>query len=177
MKKISSLSSSGLPRLGWRIILLDSGISLFLGLLVALIGGSLTTLGNGAGGGNGIPDLFFTLALLLGIPGLYLGVRGMIKRDEKQTQLALTFIGPLIISLGYILIAHTFDPCENGLWDLNSQIGETIPLCERFGSGINIHTRFHYLWHIVPTLPLVWLYGVLLKKRLPEALAKSQEKE
>jgi len=106
-----------------------------------------------------------------------LGARGLIKRDKKQTQLGLTFIGPLIISFGYILIAHTFDPCENGLWDMSSRIGETIALCERFGSGINIHTRFHYLWHILPTVPLVWLYGVVLKNRLPEVIVKTQTLE
>jgi len=38
-----------LARLGWKIILLDSGISLILGLLAALVGGSLNYLGNGAG--------------------------------------------------------------------------------------------------------------------------------
>ena len=167
MKTTRKISTSGLARLGWRIILLVSGISLLLGLLAALVGGSLTALGNGPGGGNDIPDLVFSISIIL---GLFLVFRGVIKREKTKTRWLFVFVGPLLISIGYILIAHTFDPCDNGLWDLSSRIGESIPLCERFGSEINIHTRFHYLWHIVPTLPLVWLYGVILIKRLPEVL-------
>ncbi len=171
MNSPRKISSSRLARLGWRIILLDAIISLVLGLLAALVGGSLTALGNGLGGGNGIPDLIFLIPVLL---GLFLYFRRVFKREKRKTDWLLAFIGPLLISIGYILIAHAFDPCNNGLWDLNSQIGDSVRLCERFGSEISIHTRFHYLWHIVATLPLVWLYGVVLKTRLPEVLEKTQ---
>jgi hypothetical protein len=174
MEKTSWFSTSGAVSLGWRIIILDSVISLLLGLLAALAGGSFTALGNGFGGGNGIPDLVFLIPVLI---GLFLIFRSVIKREDNKSFWLFAFIGPLIISIGYVQIAHTFDPCYNGLWDLSSRIDGRIALCERFGSEINIHTRFHYLWHIVPTLPLVWLYGVLLKKRLPEVLEKKQTKE
>ncbi|MBC8336570.1 MAG: hypothetical protein H8E29_15010 [Anaerolineales bacterium] len=167
LNRVNFLSVQRLARLGWWIILLNSGISLILGLLAALFGGSLTALGNGAGGWNGIPDFVFSIPILLGLAGLF---RGVTQRGEGQARWVLVFIGPLLISFGYLLIAHTFDPCLNGMWDIRSRIGETIPLCERFGSGINVHTRFHYLWHILPTLPLVWIYGRALKKQLPEVV-------
>jgi hypothetical protein len=162
------LSTFGLASIGWRIILLTGAISLLLGLLAALVGGRLTALGNGIGGGNGIPDLVFLLAVLMGLPGLFRGLVGVVRREKHQAKWLLVFIGPLLISSGYILIAHALDPCLNGLWDLSSRIGDTIPLCERFGSEINIHTRFHYLWHVLPALPLIWLYGNALKRWFPK---------
>lgn len=168
----SKISSSRLARFGWKIILIDSVISLFLGLLAALAGGSFTALGNGFGGGNGIPDLVFAFPMLL---GLFLVLRSVIKKEDKKSFWLFAFIGPLIISFGYVLIAHTFDPCYNGLWDMSSRIDGRIFLCERFGREINIHTRFHYLWHILPTLPLVWIYGYLLKKRLPEVIETQKD--
>ncbi len=166
MKDNRLLSAYGLARMGWRIILINCGLSLFLGLLAAVVGGPLTALGNGIGGANGIPDLVFLIAVLLGLPGLIRGITGIIKKEYHQVKWVFVFAGPLFISTGYILIAHALDPCLNGLWDLSSRIGNTIPLCERFGPEINIHTRFHYLWHVLPTLPLVWLYGYFLNKRL-----------
>jgi hypothetical protein len=170
-------STVNLARLGWQIIRLDAGFSLILGLLAALAGGSLTFLGNGPGGGYGIPDLLFLLAALAGIPGLLRAIVGMRRGERGTARWALVFIGPLLISFGYILIAHSLDPCLLGMWDLASRLGGNIPLCERFGPELNVHTRFHYLWHILPTLPIVWLYGRVLKNRLPEVAAGRRQYE
>ncbi len=151
--------------LGWQILLVTSALSVLLGILAAVFGGAFTELGRGVGGGNGFPTLIFLIPALF---GLILLVQNIFKKKKDWSLLLLVFLGPLIISFGYIIIAHEFDPCFNDLWNINSQIGDGIRLCERFGNEINIHTRFHYLWHITPTIPLIWLYGVLLKKKAPE---------
>lgn len=156
-----------LAQIGWRIILWNTAIGLVLGLLATLVGGVLIPLGSGLGGGYAIPDLLYLLAALLGLPGMFRGIAGIIKQKKDETKWSLVFIAPLLISVGYILIAHAIDPCINEIWSLSDRIGNSIPLCERFGQDINIHTRFHYLWHILPALPLVWLYGRMLRSWLP----------
>ena len=160
----------GLAHLGWWMIVVNTVLSLFLGLIALLFGDPFSVFGSGPGGGNGIPDLVFLLAALLGLPGLVKAINGLVKRKDGNTRWGLVFVGPLLISFGYILIAHAVDPCFNGIWDMSSRIGDSIRLCERFGSELNVDTRFHYFWHIFWALPLIWLYGLVLKRKLPEVL-------
>ena len=168
------LGAKNLANIGWRLVFWTAVVSLVLGTAAALVGGPLTVLGNGFGGLYGLPDLFFLIALLLGVPGLIRGIIGSIKRNAKAARWILVFLGPLIISFGYVLIAHSLDPCDNGIWDLTTRLPGTIPACERFGSEINVHTRFHLFWHILPTLPLVWIYWKVLQRRLPEVLTRAK---
>lgn len=171
----SAFSHTGLAKIGWHLIYWDTILSLGLGLLTALVGGALTPLGDGLGGGYGIPELLFLVAILLGLPGLFRGIGGLFKWDWEQAMWVIVFIGPLIIAVGYILIPHALDPCVNAIWDLTSQIGDSIPLCQRFDNDLNVHTRFHYVWHILPTLPLVWLYRKMLEKRRPEVVREKMK--
>ena len=48
-------------------------------------------------------------------------------------------------------------PCVNGWWDARSRIGDQL-LCERFGSELNWHTRFHLLAHAAPASVLLGAY-------------------
>jgi hypothetical protein len=150
---------------GGQLIVFDVWISLIFGLIAALFGGRFERFGVGIGGGYGVPDLIFLVAALFGLPSFLHGLRLLIGRERGASRWLLAFLGPLLISFAYILVPHTLDPCSNGLWTLTDQIGTSVQLCERFGSDIDIHTRFHYLWHILPTLPFVWIYRKVMPVR------------
>ena len=158
--------SDRLAHIGFIIIVLVVFISFALGLLIALLGSFLIKLGDGLGGGWGIPALALTLAMFLGVPSLIISVADIFRGRRRQTGRMVAFFGPLIISIGFIAIAHVVDPCFQGIWTLQSYWG-SIPLCERFGPEINIHTRFHLLLHSSPTIVLVILYWVILRKWYP----------
>ena len=147
------------------LIVINLAVWFLLGVLAALIGGPLTNLGNGLGGGWGMADLLFGLAMLLALPSLFVGFYDLFKKRSGAVSKIMAYIFALTIALGYIFIAHSLDPCFLGIWTIFSKLG-AIPLCEFFGPELNIHTRFHLLWHVLPTLPLVLLYGLILKRQL-----------
>lgn len=132
--------------------------SLTGGIAAAIAGGSLTDLGSGAGGLFGIPSILTTLiALLVATP-----VAAVVARDARHSTGWLRAgiviaAGAWIVAIGYIVVAHTVDPCANGWWDIRSRVGNQ-PLCERFGPGLNLHTRFHLLAHAVPAAFLLAVY-------------------
>ena len=122
-------------------------VSLIGGIAAAVGGGSLTNLGSGAGGLFGIPSILTTLiAVFLAIPAAV----GMVRQTRRSGWLrgaTVTVAGAWIVSTGYfVVVAHAIDPCLNGWWESSSRIGDQ-PLCERFGSELNVHTRFHLLAH------------------------------
>lgn len=155
-----------LAYIGVMIIILVVSISVALGLLAALLGSFLTEAGDGLGGGWGVPELALTLATLLGVPSLIISAMDILRGRWGQAGRMLAFWGPLIISIGFIVIGHAIDPCFRGIWTLGSHWG-SIPLCEQFGIEVNIHTRFHLFLHAAPTLILVFLYWVALRKWHP----------
>ena len=77
----------------------------------------------------------------------------------------LLFGGVFVVVIGYAQVAHTIDPCANGWWGPGSMIGSQ-PLCERFGSEWNWHTRFHLAAHALPAIPLVALYAWSVRHNL-----------
>ena len=122
-------------------------VSLIGGIAAALVGGSLSDLGSGAGGLFGIPSILTTLiALLMAIPAAVAVSRQALRSPGWLRAAVVTGIGAWVVAIGYFVVAHAVDPCVNGWWDGRSRIGDQ-PLCERFGSELNWHTRFHLLAH------------------------------
>ena len=139
------------------------GVSVLGGTLAALLGGGLTDLGDGAGGLSGVPSVLLTLvALVLGIPAALITARLVRPTDGWIGVAALVGTGPWLVAIGYFMVAHAVDPCVNGWWDGSSSVGSQ-PLCERFGSELSWHTRFHLLAHSAPPAALfalfVWAVG------------------
>lgn len=159
--------SDRLAFISFLITILNIVISTIAGLIAALGGGRLTELGSGAGGAYGLPDITNTLALALTLPALIFGISLLIRKKEGAMGRILVFVGALMISFGFLVIAHVLDPCLSGIWTSRSHLGD-IPLCERFGFELNIHTRFHLLWHATSTLPLVLVYWYSMVKTYPQ---------
>ncbi len=132
-------------------------ISLIGGIAAAIGGGSLTELGSGAGGLFGVPSILTTLIALVALATAVVASR-QARRSPGWLNAAIVIAGGAwIIAIGYFMVAHTLDPCVNGWWDSGSRIGHQ-PLCERFGSELNWHTRFHLLAHAAPGAGLLALY-------------------
>ena len=135
-----------------------SRVSLIGGVAAALIGGSLTDLGSGAGGLFGIPSILTTLiALFVAIPAA-VAISRQTRLSPGRLRAAIVIgSGAWIVAIGYFVVAHAVDPCVNGWWDAQSRIGDQ-PLCERFGQELNWHTRFHLLAHAAPAAVLLGAY-------------------
>ncbi len=133
-------------------------VSVTAGLVAALLGGSFTDLGSGAGGLYGIPSLLTTaIAVFVAMPVAVLIAR-QTNRSPGWLRLPIVIaVGAWIVAIGYFQVAHSFDPCVNGWWDASSRIGDQ-PLCERFGHELNWHTRFHLIAHAAPAAVLLAAY-------------------
>lgn len=133
-------------------------VSLIAGIAAAIVGGSLTDLGSGYGGLFGIPSILAAaIALFLAMPAA-LALTRKPERSRKRLQTVIVWAaGAWIVAIGYDVAGHAIDPCVNGWWDSRSRIGEQ-PLCERFGSELNWHTRFHLLAHAAPAAILLGAY-------------------
>ncbi len=133
-------------------------ISLVGGIAAAAVGGSLTDLGSGAGGLYAVPALLTTLiALFVAIPAAVAVARQARGSPGWFRTGVMVAAGAWIVAIGYFEVAHAVDPCVNGWWDASSRIGEQ-PLCERFGTELNWHTRFHLLAHAAPAAVLLAIY-------------------
>ena len=158
---------AGTPRtLLWmvRLLTIIIGASLAGGIAAAVSGGGLTDLGDGAGGGFGLPSLLLTVvALVLGLPAAVIAARLVRPADGWIGVAVPVCAGAWVVAIGYFVIAHAIDPCVNGWWDGRSRVGSQ-PLCERFGSELNWHTRFHLLAHAAPAAALLVVYGWLVRR-------------
>lgn len=152
--------------IGFAIILVTIAIGLALGLVAALAGGRLTHLGDGFGGLWGAPALTLTIAMVLGLPSLVLGFLAIARKRWRNAARLLAYFGPLLILFGFVAIPHGLDPCSLGVWGPFSRVGEAM-LCERWGLELNVHTRFHLFWHTAPTMILVVLYWLALRRWHP----------
>lgn len=130
-------------------------VSVTAGAAAAIFGGELTKLGSGAGGLYGLPSMLTTLvALALATPAAIIIARQAPSSPGWLRAAVVISGGAWIVAIGYFVVAHAIDPCVNGWWDANSQIGQQ-PLCERFGTELNWHTRFHLLAHAAPAAVLL----------------------
>jgi hypothetical protein len=140
------------------------GVSVVAGIAAAAFGGALTGLGSGFGGLYGVPALALTLlAVGVGIPAGVVVARRL--RSNRRWLLAAAIVigGVFAVAIGYERVAHTVDPCANGWWGPDSMIGSQ-PLCERFGSELNWHTRFHLAAHALPALVLLAGYAWAIQR-------------
>lgn len=136
-------------------------VSFALGIVAAVVGRSTTRLGEGAGGLFAFPSLVTTALALASIPLAIVIARRSATRRIRSA--AVLVGGAWVIAVGYIGVAHALDPCTNGWWDTSSRIGGQ-RLCERFGSDLNWHTRFHLLAHAAPAVLMVWLYAAAVRR-------------
>ena len=163
-----------LALLNFQVILLTILIGLVLGLAAALFGGPLIELGSGFGGLWSIPSFVLAITIVLGLPSLVLGFVAIVQRRWSGVGRMLAYFGPLVVGVGFILIPHTLDPCARGVWGAFSEAGG-IRLCERFGLDLNVHNRFHLFWHMAPTVVLVVVYGLVLRRWHPGWVGQPQQ--
>jgi hypothetical protein len=159
--RVMSANGNNLPRIvRWMILSLTVVIviSVVAGLAATVVGGSLTTLGDGFGGLFGAPALLLTLiALMVGVPAT-ITVAKRLGPDERRLRAGVVMlVGVWVVGVGYAQVAHSIDPCANGWWDAQSRVGSQ-PLCERFGPELNWHTRFHLIAHALPAAVLLAAY-------------------
>ena len=83
--------------------------------------------------------------------------------SRRPLEALIVVAGPLAVLVSYVYLAHSLDPCVLGLWQQGSSTGG-VPLCETFGSGIGIHTRFHLLLHSLAGIPGLILFAVGLRR-------------
>jgi hypothetical protein len=62
-----------------------------LGVVAALLGGSLTRLGDGYGGAWGVADLSLTVAMLLAFPSFVSGFVGLFRKTPGSTRRMLAY--------------------------------------------------------------------------------------
>jgi hypothetical protein len=133
-------------------------VSLVGGIAAALVGGSLTELGSGAGGLFGIPSILTTaIALFVAIPAAVAISRRALHFPGWLRAAIVIGGGAWLVAIGYFVVAHAVDPCANGWWDARSRLGDQ-PLCERFGPALNWHTRYHLLAHAAPASVILGAY-------------------
>ncbi len=152
-----------LAYMGHILLWLNIGLFFILGVLATLLGGQWTQLGEGPGGGWGVPALVFNIVILLGIPSLGVSFRGILIKDSRRLARGIYFFAPMVISFAYIAIAHSIDPCALEIWRLTDRWEEQ-NLCERFGREINIHTRFHLFLHSAPIVIILLAYQLLFRR-------------
>ncbi|HEX9683209.1 MAG TPA: hypothetical protein VGA13_09010 [Acidimicrobiales bacterium] len=140
-----------------RSLVLVVSFSFVAGVVAALVGGSLSDLGEGAGGLFGVPSLLTTLiAVFLALPAAVTVARH--GRGSPRLRRPIVIAGGAwVVAIGYFQVAHSVDPCLHGWWDLSNRVGDQ-PLCERFGSELNWHTRFHLAAHAGPAMILLVAY-------------------
>lgn len=148
-------------------------VSVVAGLGAAALGGSLTDLGEGYGGLWGVPALLLTfVALILGVAAA-IAVGRAREPELRRFRLALLVLtGVWVVAIGYSAVAHLVDPCLNGWWDARSRIGSQ-PLCERFGSELNWHSRFHLFAHAAPAAVLLVAYVWAVRRWSTPAAART----
>ncbi len=148
----------GILRLMTMTITIVVVVSVVAGIGAAALGGSLTDLGSGYGGLWGLPALLLTFtALILGVAAVIKIGRELNPESGRSRIAMLVLAGAWVVAIGYASVAHVVDPCANGWWEASSRIGSQ-PLCERFGSELNWHSRFHLLAHAAPAAVLLGLY-------------------
>ncbi len=159
-------NNRGLGVIDWmtRALTLIITISVVGGIAAAAVGGSLTDLGSGYGGLYGVPDISLSaVALFMGIPAAVI-IRRRLGPETGRMRIAVLVIGGVwVVAFGYSMVAHMTDPCDNGWFDAQSQIGSQ-PLCERFGSELSWNTRFHLLAHAAPAAVLLGVYIYIIKR-------------
>lgn len=130
-------------RMRWILVvgLLATTIVMFvLGSIAAAVGGDLEDWGDGAGGLGGWPDLFMTFFSFL--VGLAAAIATFRERRSVLLSVAVFATG-LLISTGYLVLAHLADPCVRGWWDSDTSVGDA-GMCSPIDE---IASRFHLLLH------------------------------
>lgn len=159
-RKRETASESATRWVHWTLVSISVVVSISLagGVAAAVFGGSLTGLGDGAGGLYGLPSLATTvIALFIAVPAAVALARQSRGSPGWLRAGVVVATGAWIVAVGYFVVAHAVDPCVNGWWDASSRLGDQ-PLCERFGSELNWHTRFHLLAHAAPAAALLGAY-------------------
>jgi hypothetical protein len=135
--------STTAAKLRWLLVvglLAASLVSFAMGSLAVVIGRGLNDWGKGAGGLGGSVNEFMTyFSYVVGLAAAIATFK------ERHTILVPTavFATGLIISTGFLDLAHLADPCVRGWWDFSTNVGDT-RMCSASGE---IADRFHLVIH------------------------------
>lgn len=141
--------------------------SIVLGVIAIVTWPSFPILGAGPGGANGIPAILLMVATGMGAPSLLLALFHLLRGEWSKLGRALPFFGPAFLFFGFFFVSHAFDPCGFGFTSFQTMFLGS-PLCQHWGGGLEIHTRFHLLHHaVIPTVFLVGLYWMSLRRWHP----------
>jgi hypothetical protein len=148
-----------------RSLLVGNAICAALGLLAALVGGSLEGLGSGAGGLAGVPTfLLLVVAAVCLVAGVALAVRG---GRSALGQAALLALGPLLVFAVTFQGAHVIDPCNLGVLDLGDKYDGT-RVCWPADGGLYVNERFHLLHHGVVGTVAAGALVLATRRRTPQ---------
>jgi hypothetical protein len=114
-----------------------------------------------------LPLLGFGLAIVLGLPGLLVGVWDLLRgRWALGGRRVLAFVGPMLIVVGTEIIPHLISPCVPAVLGIDW----LPPVCERsIAHGVDVADRWHALDHaLVGALPMVALYGLTRRRWRPD---------
>lgn len=161
------LACDRLAQVGLALIVLNVAASLGLGIVAILAWPELRVLGSGPGGGNGIPAIAFLVAIALGVPSFLLAVAHAALGRFAKWGRVIPFVGPAVVFFAFFFVSHAFDPCGLGLADTSTRLLGT-PMCQYWGGGLEIHTRFHFLHHaVIPTVFFAYAYWLGLRSWHP----------
>lgn len=163
------LSCDRLAQAAFLIIALDMLLSVIFGVVAVIAWPDLKFMGSGPGGGNGIPGIVVLAATAMGAPSFILALVHAVRGEWRKLGHLLPFVGPALIFFGFFFVSHAFDPCGFSFASLHTTVLGT-PLCQPWGGGLEIHSRFHLLHHaLIPTVFLVYMYWLSLRRWHPTA--------
>ena len=149
---------------GTVIAVMTLSVALVAGLVAFFATPAFDHFGDGPGGLQGIPTLTLLGSAVLGVPMLLYSLVSVARGRRQDGWYVLSSVLPWVTALGYFFIAHAFDPCALGIFGPSSTFMDA-PLCGAGGTHPETSARLHLLHHaLVPTLPLVTLQVLLLRK-------------
>jgi len=145
------------------ILLISVAFGLIYGVLDALLYPYVSFIQTVNGPVFQLVSLAYFLAVLLGVPGLLVGIQDGFRGQWVQAGRVLAFVGPLVIFLGVLGLSHLLIPCQTDppVWPPNTF---TPWLCTAGG----IKGQFHLLHHTLTMgVILLVLYWFALRKWYP----------
>lgn len=165
--KLDGYVREGSRRLLWAgtfVSILTLAVTLTAGLTAFFATPRFDHFGDGPGGLGGIPSLTFLACAALGLPMLLYGLVSVARGVRRDAWYVLCAALPWVTGLGYFFVSHAFDPCALGLIDENATFLQA-PMCTSWEGRPETSSRLHLLHHsLTPTLPLVTLQWLLLRK-------------
>lgn len=165
---LNRLEPGPLRRYSLRILIASALVSLAGGVLYALWPRQLASI---AILFSAIPMLGFLVAIVLGMPALFLAGSAFRRRDHRKGgRNLLLFFGPVFVLVGMEVVPHILSPCvlsEN----LQREVCERTSYNQGFGGrgevieDVDVKDRFHLLQHsLMGAVPMTAAYALALRR-------------